>query len=116
MNAPPTMHADHARVQTEAEKDLAELIVATLRLEMSPGEIVPGEPLFGGGLGLDSIDALELALAVSRTHGIELRSDDERNLQIFASLASLSRHIEANRGTATSSETASSWATQPPRS
>ena len=118
MNAPPTIRADHARVQTEAEKDLAELIVATLRLEMSPDEIVPEEPLFGGGLGLDSIDALELALAVSRTHGIELRSDDERNLQIFASLASLSRHIEAHRGTsqATASEAAPSRATQPARS
>jgi acyl carrier protein len=97
MNAPMPIRADAALSQTAAEQELAALIVATLRLEMNPGEIVPDEPLFGGGLGLDSIDALELALAVSRTHGIELRSDDERNLQIFASLASLSRHIEANR-------------------
>ena len=102
MNAPMPVHADTndgptGRGQSDAETQLAELIVATLRLEMSPGEIVPEEPLFGGGLGLDSIDALELALAVSRAHGIELRSDDERNLQIFASLASLSRYIEAHR-------------------
>ena len=90
---------DAKRVQTEAETELAELIVATLRLEVTPASIVPEAPLFGDGLGLDSIDALELALAVSRTHGIELRSDDERNLQIFASLASLSRHI-ASYGTA----------------
>jgi acyl carrier protein len=105
MNAPMPVHADTARGQTgrgqtEAETQLAELIVATLRLEMSPHEIVPEEPLFGGGLGLDSIDALELALAVSRAHGIELRSDDERNLQIFASLASLSRYIETHRANA----------------
>jgi acyl carrier protein len=102
MAAPSPAPADAARPQTEAEKELAELIVATLRLEVNPEEIVPDEPLFGGGLGLDSIDALELALAVSRAHGIELRSDDERNLQIFASLASLSRHIAshgASRGT-----------------
>jgi acyl carrier protein len=98
MNAPMQAHVNPARTQTEAEKQLAELIVATLRLEVDPSEIIPDEPLFGGGLGLDSIDALELALAVSRTHGIELRSDDERNLQIFASLASLSHHIEAHRG------------------
>jgi acyl carrier protein len=99
MNAPMQAHANPARTQTEAEQHLAELIVATLRLEVSPSEIIPDEPLFGGGLGLDSIDALELALAVSRTHGIELRSDDERNLRIFASLASLSSHIQAHRGT-----------------
>jgi acyl carrier protein len=92
------VQADTAPVQTYTEQQLAELIVTTLRLEMRPDEIVPNEPLFSGGLGLDSIDALELALAVSRNYGIELRSDDERNLQIFASLASLSRHIEAHRG------------------
>jgi acyl carrier protein len=99
MNAPMPTRADPARPQTTAEQQLAELIVATLRLEVTPNEIIPDEPLFGGGLGLDSIDALELALAVSRTHGIELRSDDDRNQQIFASLASLSHHIEAHRGT-----------------
>ena len=98
MNAPLPARANTARPQTDAEKQLADLIVATLRLEVNPDEIIPDEPLFGGGLGLDSIDALELALAVSRTHGIELRSDDERNLQIFASLASLSHHIEAHQG------------------
>lgn len=97
MNAPIPVPADTSAVQTYAEQQLAELIVTTLRLEMRPDEIVPDEPLFSGGLGLDSIDALELALAVSRAYGIELRSDDERNLQIFASLASLSRHIEAHR-------------------
>jgi acyl carrier protein len=91
------VQADTTPGQTYAEQQLAALIVTTLRLEMRPEEIVPNEPLFSGGLGLDSIDALELALAVSRTYGIELRSDDERNLQIFASLASLSRHIEAHR-------------------
>jgi acyl carrier protein len=97
MNAPMPLQANTAPDQTCAERQLAELIVTTLRLEMGPDEIVPNEPLFSGGLGLDSIDALELALAVSRAYGIELRSDDERNLQIFASLASLSRHIEAHR-------------------
>jgi acyl carrier protein len=91
------VQTDTTPVQTYAEQQLAELIVTTLRLEMRPDEIVPSEPLFSGGLGLDSIDALELALAVSRAYGIELRSDDERNLQIFASLASLSRHVETHR-------------------
>ena len=83
--------------QSAAEHALAELIVAALQLEVPATAIVPDAPLFGKGLGLDSIDALEMALAISRTYGFELRSDDERNHQIFASLRSLAAHIEANR-------------------
>lgn len=83
--------------QTPSERAVAELIVSALQLETSAGEIAPDAPLFGEGLGLDSIDALELALAISRAYGFELRSDDERNHRIFASLRSLSRHVEANR-------------------
>ena len=83
--------------QTPAEHALAKLIVSSLQLEVAPGEIQPQARLFGEGLGLDSIDALELALAISRAYGFELRSDDERNQRIFASLRSLSEHIEAHR-------------------
>lgn len=83
--------------QSAAERALAELIVAALQLEVQADAIVPDAPLFGKGLGLDSIDALEMALAISRIYGFELRSDDERNHQIFASLRSLAAHIEANR-------------------
>jgi acyl carrier protein len=79
------------------EQELARLIVDTLRLEDRPEDIAPKEPLFGEGLGLDSIDALELALAISRTYGFELKSDAERNTQIFASLRSLAAHIDAHR-------------------
>ena len=82
---------------TAPERALADLIVSSLQLEMRAEEIAPDEPLFGEGLGLDSIDALELALAISRGYGFELRSDDERNKRIFASLRSLSDHIEAHR-------------------
>ncbi len=78
-------------------RELAELIVSTLSLEVAPEAIDPLAPLFVDGLGLDSIDALELALAVSRAYGFELRSDDERNGRIFASLDSLARHIAAHR-------------------
>ena len=84
--------------QTAAERALADLIVTSLQLELDPAEIEPDAPLFGEGLGLDSIDALELALAISRSYGIELRSDDEENHRIFASLRSLSGHIEASHG------------------
>ena len=90
-------NADSPGRQSEAERALATLIVGALQLEMAPGEIMPEARLFGEGLGLDSIDALELALAISRAHGFELRSDDERNSRIFASLRSLSAHIEAHR-------------------
>jgi acyl carrier protein len=84
--------------QTDAEQALAALIVAALQLETDPSEIDPEAPLFGDGLGLDSIDALEIALAVSKAHGIELRSDDQDNHRIFGSLRNLSAHIEASRG------------------
>ncbi len=83
--------------QTAPERALADLIVTSLQLEVAAVGIAPLAPLFGEGLGLDSIDALELALAISRAHGFELRSDDELNQRIFASLRSLSAHVEANR-------------------
>lgn len=79
------------------QASLAALIVSSLQLEVAADELEPDAPLFGEGLGLDSIDALELALAISRAYGFELRSDDERNQRIFASLRSLSDHIEAHR-------------------
>ena len=79
------------------EAEVAQLIVDSLKLEMAPGEIEPEAPLFGEGLGLDSIDALELALSISRTYGLELKSDDERNHRVFASLRNLAGHIEDHR-------------------
>ncbi|HEY8609841.1 MAG TPA: phosphopantetheine-binding protein [Roseomonas sp.] len=84
-------------VMTALEEEVAALIVGALQLEVRPEEIDPQAPLFGEGLGLDSIDALEMALAISRKYGFQLRSDDERNGRIFASLRSLSAHIEKNR-------------------
>ncbi|MBV9654425.1 MAG: acyl carrier protein [Acetobacteraceae bacterium] len=79
------------------EHEVAQLIVDALHLEMTADEIAPDAPLFGEGLGLDSIDALELALALSRTYGVDLKSDDARNPRIFASLRTLTGHIEAHR-------------------
>lgn len=76
---------------------LAKLIVETLNLETDPATIDPYAPLFGEGLGLDSIDMLEIALAVSQTYGVKLRSDDSANDRIFSSLASLNEHIQQNR-------------------
>ncbi|MDQ5911646.1 MAG: acyl carrier protein [Pseudomonadota bacterium] len=80
------------------ELEVARLLVETLHLEdIHPEHIAPEEPLFNDGLGLDSIDALELALAISKTYGFQLRSDDQQNLQVFASLRTLSAHIALNR-------------------
>ena len=78
--------------------EVARLIVDTLVLDdVTAEEIVPDEPLFGEGLGLDSIDALELAFAIAKTYGFKLRSDDQRNKEIFASLDALTLHIAENR-------------------
>jgi acyl carrier protein len=90
--ADPTAKAD-----TNLERDVARLIVETLHLEMTPEEIDAEAPLFRDGLGLDSIDALEIALAISQTYGMQLKSDDEQNHKIFANLRSLSAHIAQHR-------------------
>jgi acyl carrier protein len=83
--------------RTGTESEIAQLIVETLHLEVLPDDIVPTDRLFGDGLALDSIDALELALAISRRYGVELKSDDDRISAIFASLRSLAGHIDLNR-------------------
>ena len=86
--------------QLPAERELAELIINATNLEGVLAEDVdPEAPLFGAGLGLDSIDALELALEISKRYGFQLRSDDEENRRIFASLRSLSDYIQKNRTT-----------------
>lgn len=84
--------------QTTAQHELAALIVESLNLEtVTADQIDPDAPLFGGDLGLDSIDALEIALAVSKRYGFQLRSDNPENRQIFASLRTLSDHVEQHR-------------------
>jgi acyl carrier protein len=79
------------------EIELAQLIVTTLNLEVAPSEIDPTAPLYGEGLGLDSIDILEVALAISKTFGVKLRADDKNNANIFSSLRSLNHYIQQNR-------------------
>lgn len=83
--------------QTSQEGELAALIVTTLNLEVPPSEIDPVAPLYDEGLGLDSIDILEVALAVSKNFGVKLRSDDKNNHAIFSSLRSLNDFIQQHR-------------------
>jgi acyl carrier protein len=79
------------------ERELAALFVQALNLEVTADSIDPAAPLFGDGLGLDSIDILEVALEVSHRYGFQLRSDDENNHQIFQSLRSLAAHVAQHR-------------------
>ena len=83
--------------QTDLEEEVAALIAEAVNLDKSAGELDPDIPLFGEGLGLDSIDVLEIALAVSKRYGFQLRSDDPANRRIFATLRSLSAHIAKHR-------------------
>ena len=82
---------------TDLQREVATLLVEALNLEITADAIDPEAPLYGEGLGLDSIDILEVALVVSQRYGFQLRSDDEDNVRIFRSLASLATHIAANR-------------------
>jgi len=85
--------------QTGLEGEVAQLIVEAVGLDLPAADIDPALPLFGQGegLGLDSIDLLEIALAISSKYGFQLRSDDPENERIFASLRALSAHVARQR-------------------
>ena len=85
--------------QLALERELAGVLVEALNLEVAAADVDATAPLYGEGLGLDSIDILELALEVSRRYGFQLRSDDENNQQIFSSLRSLAAHVAQHRST-----------------
>ena len=86
-------------MQSEFESQIAELIVEAVNLEdISPDSIDPDAQLFGyegGSLGLDSIDALEIAMAIAKKYQVQIKADDENNLKIFASLRSLAEFVES---------------------
>ena len=87
--------------QSHAEHELAQLLIESLNLEgVAAADIDPEAPLFGGGLGLDSIDALELALAISKRYGFQLKSDSEDNRRAFATLRALAAHIQQHKAAA----------------
>jgi acyl carrier protein len=95
-HAAPLKHLSGAP-DSELLPEVAGLIVEALNLEVAPGSIDPDQPLYGDGLGLDSIDILEIALVVSKRYGVQLRADSAENGEIFASLRRLAAYIGAHR-------------------
>src|SRR5258708_17359678 len=97
MNGPAMKETGASKALTAEELKLAQLIVSSLNLEMRAAEIDPSAPLYGEGMGLDSSDILEGALAISKAYGVKLRSDDDLNRKIFTSLRSLNVHNHNHR-------------------
>jgi acyl carrier protein len=79
------------------ESEIAQLIVKGLNLPLQPDEIDPEAPLYGEGLGLDSIDILEIALIVSKQYGVQLRADNQENARIFRSLRRFAQYVAEQR-------------------
>jgi acyl carrier protein len=79
------------------QRELATQFVQALNLDVAPADIDPNAPLYGEGLGLDSIDILEIALLVSKQYGIQIRADSQENQQIFRSLRHLAEYIAVQR-------------------
>ena len=96
-NASPLRQPAPPADSSALEREIADLIVAALNLDVAAADIEPDAPLYGEGLGLDSIDILEIALVVSKQYGIQLRADSEQNEQIFRSLRHLAGYITAHR-------------------
>lgn len=81
----------------DLQREVAELMIVGLNIEVTADQIIPDAPLYGDGLGLDSIDVLEVALLVSKRYGLQLRTDSADSQHIFSSLRSLSDYIAAQR-------------------
>lgn len=91
------MTVENAAFDRDLEAEVASLIVSALNLEVAADEIDPEAPLYGEGLGLDSIDILEIALVISKKYGLQIKAGDKDNIRIFASLRNLAAHIALRR-------------------
>ena len=96
-NPPETAPAGAPSADPALVREIAELIVSALNLDLGADEIDPQAPLYREGLGLDSIDILEVALVVSKRYGFKLKEDDQDNARIFGSLAGLAAHVAERR-------------------
>lgn len=95
----PDSHQIKVSSSAELQREVAELMIECLNLEVTADQIPPDEALYGDGLGLDSIDVLEVALAVSKRYGLQLQAENAENQHIFSSLRSLSDYIATERTT-----------------
>ncbi len=93
----PVATVEESSALTAAELELCEIIVKTLNLEMAASEVDPMGAIYGEGLGLDSIDILEISLVISKHYGFQLKSDDQNNKAIYQTVRSLCAHVQANR-------------------
>ena len=91
------MQSAQAAASTDLEREIAGLVTEALNLEVSAGDIDPEAPLYRDGLGLDSIDILEIALVVSKRYGIDIKAESEENHKIFRSLRGLAEFVAAQR-------------------
>jgi acyl carrier protein len=96
-SSPENVPADGHAADPNLVKEIAELVVSALNLEVPAGQIDPEAPLYRDGLGLDSIDILEVALVVSKRYGFKLKEDDQDNQKIFRSLNALAAHVAERR-------------------
>ena len=93
----PDVRTERVEADAALVRELGAMLIAALNLEIKPEDIDPHAPLYREGLGLDSIDILEVALVVSKRYGFKLRDDDKENLRIFRSLNSLALHVAERR-------------------
>jgi acyl carrier protein len=77
--------------------EIAQLMVQALNLDVSAEAIDADAPLYGKGLGLDSIDILEIALVISKRYGLQLKADSEDNHRIFSSLRNLTQYVATHK-------------------
>ena len=96
-NAPDQVPLNGKQADPALRGEIAGLIVSSLNLDIPAAEIDPDAPLYREGLGLDSIDILEVALVVSKRYGFKLKEDDQDNVRIFRSLNSLAAHVAERR-------------------
>ena len=89
--------ATKPQVDPQFLQEIGDLIVQALELDVAAADIDPDAQLYGDGLGLDSIDILEVALVISKKYGVQLRADDADNQRIFSSLRHLASHVAGLR-------------------
>jgi acyl carrier protein len=96
-NSIDSISVNGQRADPALVREIAGLMVSALNLEVKEDEIDPDAPLYGEGLGLDSIDILEVAMVVSKRYGFKLKEDDKENVRIFGSLNNLAAHVAERR-------------------